>query len=44
VNKVHEVLTGFETMSQLPTEEEYCLLHDKTIERQEKQNAYYDTL
>ena len=44
VNKVHEVLTGFETMSQLPTEEEYCLLHDKTIEKQEKQNAYYDTL
>ena len=44
VNKVHEILTGFETMSQLPTEEEYCLLHDKTIEKQEKQNAYYDTL
>lgn len=44
VNKVHEVLTGFETMSQLPTEEEYCLLHEKTIERQEKQNEYYNTL
>ena len=44
VNKVHEILTGFETMSQLPTEEEYCLLHDKTIEKQEKQNAYYNTL
>ena len=44
VNKVHEVLTGFEVMSELPPEEEYCLLHDKTIERQEKQNNYYDTL
>jgi hypothetical protein len=44
VNKVHEVLIGFEAMSELPPEEEYCLLHDKTIERQEKQNNYYNTL
>ena len=44
VNKVHEVLTGFEAMSELPPEEEYCLLHDKTIEKQEKQNNYYNTL
>ena len=44
VNKVHEVLTGFEVMSELPPEEEYCLLHHKTIERQEKQNNYYNSL
>ena len=44
VNKVHEVLTGFEVMSELPPEEEYCLIHEKTIERQEKQNNYYNTL
>ena len=44
INKVHEVLMGFEVMSELPPEEEYCLLHNKTIERQEKQNAYYSTL
>lgn len=44
VNKVHEVLTGFEAMSELPPEEEYCLIHEKTIERQEKQNEYYNTL
>ena len=44
VNKVHEVLIGFEAMSELPPEEEYCLLHGKTIERQEKQNNYYETL
>jgi hypothetical protein len=44
VNKVHEVLTGFKVMSNLPPEEEYCLLHEKTIEKQEKQNKYYDTL
>ncbi len=43
-NKVHEVLTGFEIMSTLPSEGEYCLLHEKTIDRQEKQNAYYNTL
>ena len=44
VNKVHEVLTGFEAMSELPPEEEYCLIHEKTIEKQEKQNKYYNTL
>jgi len=44
VNKVHEVLTGFEAMSELPPEKEYCLLHEKTIKRQEKQNSYYNTL
>jgi hypothetical protein len=43
VNKVHEVLMGFKVMSDLPPEEEYCLLHNKTIKRQEKQNKFYDT-
>lgn len=43
-NKVHEVLTGFEIMSTLPSEGEYCLLHEKTIEKQEKQNNFYETL
>jgi hypothetical protein len=31
-------------MSELPPEEEYCLIHNKTIEKQEKQNNYYNTL
>ena len=44
VNKVHEVLEGYKTMSYLPTEEPWCLQHPKTIERQEKQNDYYNTL
>ena len=44
INKVHEVLDGYKTMSYLPTEEPWCLQHPKTIERQEKQNSYYDTL
>ena len=43
-NKVHEVLEGYKIMSTLPAEEEYCLHHPKTIEKQEKQNTYYDTL
>jgi glycosyltransferase involved in cell wall biosynthesis len=43
-NKVHEVLEAHTSISQLPHDEEYCLYHPKTIERQEKQNSYYDTL
>ena len=43
-NKVHEVLEGFKTSTLLPAEELYCLYHPKTIDRQEKQNTYYDTL
>ena len=43
-NKVHEVLEGYKIMSTLPAEEEYCLHHPKTIDKQEKQNEYYDTL
>ena len=44
VNKVHEILDGFKTHVMLPMEEEFSLYHPKTIDRQERQNAYYDTL
>jgi GT2 family glycosyltransferase len=44
VNKVHEVLEGFKIHGMLPPEEEWALYHPKTIDRQEKQNNYYDTL
>ena len=44
VNKVHERLDGFKTYSTLPTSLEFSLNHPKTIERQEKQNNYYNTL
>jgi hypothetical protein len=44
VNKVHEQLDGFKTISHLPMAEELALYHSKHIERQEKQNEYYDTL
>ena len=43
-NKVHEVLEGYETLSHFPQSPEWCILHPKTIERQEKQNNYYKTL
>jgi len=42
--KVHERIVGYNTLSVLPQEEQYCLYHHKQIERQEKQNAYYDTI
>jgi len=41
-NKVHEVLDGYGTLSYIPAE--LFLWHHKDIKRQEKQNAYYDTL
>ena len=44
INKVHERLDGFKTIANLPKMEEYSLYHPKTIERQEKQNNYYNTL
>ena len=43
-NKVHEVLEGHKNFSALPAQEELALYHPKDIERQEKQNNYYDTL
>jgi hypothetical protein len=44
VNQVHEVLEGFRIHGMLPIEEEWALYHPKTIERQERQNEYYDKL
>lgn len=44
-NRVHEVLTGYQTVSTLPYDtEDFCLYHIKSIDKQEKQNAFYDTL
>ena len=47
INKVHERLDGFKTYSALPLDMgfEHCYLsHPKTIERQERQNNFYDTI
>jgi len=43
-NKVHEVLTGHKTESHLPSNSEFCIHHIKDIDRQEKQNEFYNTL
>jgi hypothetical protein len=42
--KVHERIVGGQKFSSLPLDEEYCIQHHKTIERQEKQNYYYSKI
>jgi glycosyltransferase involved in cell wall biosynthesis len=42
--KVHEQLQGFESYSIFPQDEVYCIKHIKEIERQERQNALYETI
>lgn len=42
--KVHERIIGSKKYSLLPEDFVYCIQHYKTIERQEKQNNYYNTL
>ena len=44
INKVHEKLEGFKTYAPIPAFHDLALQHPKTIERQEKQNTYYNTL
>ena len=44
VSKVHEVLQGHSSQTQLPTNDEFCLIHPKSIERQETQNKLYSTI
>ena len=41
-NKVHEVLTGYKEHTYLPQEEDFCFYHHKKIEKQEKQNKFYE--
>ena len=43
-NKVHEVLVGHKQWAPLPAEEGYSLYHIKTIDKQEKQNKFYETI
>lgn len=45
VGKVHERLEGWQVSSVFPADfEDWALYHPKTIERQEQQNNYYNTL
>tara|TARA_Y100001937_G_scaffold126224_1_gene194984 strand:- start:470 stop:1090 length:621 start_codon:yes stop_codon:yes gene_type:complete len=43
-NKVHEVLTGYKEHTYLPAEETFCFYHPKDIDRQEKQNQFYEEI
>jgi hypothetical protein len=42
--KVHEKIIGFNKYSLLPTEDEFCIRHHKTITKQEKQNNKYSSI
>ena len=44
VNKVHEVLEGYNTFSDLHKDERFALYHPKDIEKQIKQNNYYEKI
>lgn len=41
VRPVHEVIVGHNGVATIPFDPEFALIHDKTIERQEKQNEFY---
>lgn len=43
-NKVHEVVTGHKTFTHLPADSRLAINHHKELDRQEQQNAYYETL
>lgn len=44
INKVHEKIEGFEKYAFLPEDKDYCLFHNKSIEKQESQNNFYNTI
>lgn len=41
---VHGMVSGYETFAVLPTEEIFCIYHNKEIKRQEEQNERYDKI
>tara|TARA_B100002019_G_C21208846_1_gene568254 strand:- start:223 stop:855 length:633 start_codon:yes stop_codon:yes gene_type:complete len=45
INKVHEVIVGWKTYAELPSEDDsYALYHIKNIDRQRKQNEFYSKI
>ena len=44
MNKVHERISCYDTFSNFPAEEQWSLYHHKQIDRQEKQNEFYETI
>jgi hypothetical protein len=44
VGKVHEKIEGHKSFAYYPDEEFWALYHPKTIDKQEKQNEFYNTI
>lgn len=42
--KVHERISGYDTFTNFPADEKYSLYHHKEIDRQERQNDFYDKI
>jgi len=40
-HQIHGMVTGYKTFADLPLEEEWSIIHNKTINRQEQQNDRY---
>jgi glycosyltransferase involved in cell wall biosynthesis len=40
--RLHETIVGAKTVGELPIEVQFSLIHEKTIERQEEQNTFYN--
>jgi len=43
-NKVHERIFGHETETRLPAQSEFCLYHEKSLEKQILQNEHYSKI
>ena len=43
-HQVHGMVTGYKTFATLPLEEHFCIIHNKTINRQENQNDRYSKI
>jgi len=43
-HQIHGMVEGFKTFATLPFEEGWSIIHNKTLERQEKQNDRYDQI
>jgi glycosyltransferase involved in cell wall biosynthesis len=43
-NTIHEVIEGHKQFTVLPAVDELALIHHKSIEKQEKQNNFYNTI
>lgn len=43
-HQVHGMVTGYKTYAMLPLQEEFSIIHNKTIKRQEQQNSRYSQI